>query len=424
MADALNARGAGRNDDATRIDDAMARLAAAENAWNGRTAQIAENEEDALATVGRAYERFRMACAAELSAERSARTAFLTWTGMAALILVIAGFLFIQRQGTTSWFASLREGSAAATTAPTGSAPSQTAGTTTTNPTRSSDVEEMIRQAVSDAARANTAGTVRVDIPSGTYTLQRPLELTGSVHVRGAGAGVTIIRSSHAGHIVRIGEGSHRIEGVTLSYTGSAPADGILVTCCRLELVNAVVEGATEGPNHLGTGVNIRGNTQALIQSSTIQRNGFGVAVTDTANVTIRDSRIIANRSRGLSMHNGATGTITNNTIADNGYGPDGAGFWQGIALQNDTRPLIEGNEVRGNAGIGIQFWNASGGVVRENRLIDNGSNITANAPPNASAGGIAVGVSGRAADHQPSPSIEATNTFSGNFGGTVRDYR
>ena len=424
MADALSGRSGAPDVDSNRIDGAMAQLTAAESAWSGRANEIAASEEAELAEVRQAYDRLRMACEAELAAERSARTTMLTWTGIAALLLVAVAFVVIQRQGATPWFGGLSGGTSTGSTTPDAGTTSG-AGTPTTVPASvSSSVEEMIRQAVAEAARTNAPGMVRVEIPSGTYTLQQPLELTGSVHLRGAGEGATILRSGHPGHIVRIAEGSHRIEGLTLSYTGSAPAHGILVTCCSLELVNAVVEGAMDGPDHLGIGVNIRGNTQALIQSSTIQRNGFGIAITDQASATIRDSRIIANRGRGLSMHNSAAGTITNNTIADNGYGPDGNGFWQGIALQNNARPTIERNEVRGNAGIGIQFWNTSGGVVRDNRLVDNGSNIAANAPPNASAGGIAIGVSGRAAEHQPSPTIDANNTFSGNFGGTVRDYR
>jgi parallel beta-helix repeat protein len=412
MADALSARSGGHDEQGMhgmRAYGAMDELTSAESAWQEHADDVAAMEEAELTEARHTYERFQAACEAELAAERSARTTLLTWTGMAVLLLMAVGFVYIQRQGGTSWPGSVRDRSA------TGS---------TVNQGAPADVEELIRRAVSEAARTNAPGMVRVNIPSGTFTLRQPLELAGSVHLRGAGPEATIIRSAHAGHMVLIDEGSHRIEGLTLSYTGSAPAHGVLVTCCRLELANAVVEGATEGPSHLGVGVNIRGDTQALIESSTIRSNGFGIAVTDRANATVRDNLIISNRGRGLSMHNSATGTITNNTISDNGYGSDGADFWQGIALQNDARPTIEGNEIRGNAGVGIQFWNASGGVVRDNRLIDNGSNIAAYAPPNASAAGIAVGVSGRATDHQPSPTISANNTFSGNFGGTVRDYR
>lgn len=266
-------------------------------------------------------------------------------------------------------------------------------------------------------------GSGVVSLRDGSYVVEETLRLMGNITLEGNGVASTTVRVRGSGAALHYeGGGTLRVRDVTLELGSGATGSVLSITGGRFELTNVVITGGRESEGGPGAGLYVGGDATGILRSCTLQANDMGLIVTARAAPLVEECDIIDNVRRGVSFHDRASGELRASLIARNGFAQARDDFWQGIALEDEASPTIIGNVIRDNAGVGIQYRDASGGIARDNVLEKNGWNIEAYGPSGASAGGIAVGVAG--SDDRPGPIVEENNRYEANFGGGLRDYR
>jgi hypothetical protein len=309
-------------------------------------------------------------------------------------------------------------------------------------------------------------------VPAGTHDVSEAIVVEGPLTIIGSGRRSTVLRFVGEGTFLTVvGQGSLRLEGVTLARTSRTPGSVVRIDAGRAEMVDVTLTGGVVGDGFTGAGLLVAGEGYAIARDSAFQRNAAGVVamgmarvellscdahdnatsgvfVSDRSTATLdrcnvrengRDgivvagdavadahrSTVAANAHRGISFLDGSRGTVSETTVVRNGFGRDGDDFWQGIGVQDDASPELRANEVRGNAGVGIQYLHAAGGLARANTVTDNAANRAAYLASTGlealSAGGIALGRPGQG--DTPDPVLDG-NRVVRNVGGGLVDYR
>ena len=313
----------------------------------------------------------------------------------------------------------------------------------------------------------------RITVDASTVLLDAPWVIDRPMVIRGRGSATSTIIYDGAGTLLTFaGEGTLRIEGVTLARRSTTAGNFVTAESGVIELVDVRLTGGVAGPGYSGSGLVADAAARATIDRSTVDGNAVGMRLLQTASAhvvnsdlrdneaigivltgrsdaVIRDSRIESNGAegivvgddsrasitgnsiadngaRGVSFLGRATGSATSNEIASNGYGDaQQTDYWQGVAVQDTAHVTLHGNTIRGNAGVGIQFLHAAGGSVRDNTVTGNSANHVAyllgSGRPAVSAGGLVLGMLGQS--HNPRPDV-GHNRFVGNNGGDLVDHR
>ena len=264
-------------------------------------------------------------------------------------------------------------------------------------------------------------GTLTLE--AGTYRLRSGITIDRPLRIVGAGRDTTTIVSSAGGTMITFdGNGSLVLADLAIVYEGTRSAGVVAAVRGEVHLENVRLAGGRHDAATAGAGLHVERNARALVQGSLIESNGVGVVASGDAYLELSESVIRDNLQRGVSLLGRSSGAITHNLIERNGFNHERRDYWQGIGVQDGASPLIDGNTIRDNAGIGIQYRNSSSGVARNNILENNGHNGARYAPPDASVGGITIGV--RGSNHMPFPIVETNNVYRDNHGGGLVDYR
>ena len=220
-------------------------------------------------------------------------------------------------------------------------APAATFKVTTTDDhdDKTCDADCTIREALIAAGSADT-----VDVPRGVYVLGLGELLVVNDHIVGAGARATFIDGANGTRVVRAGDGSSSIAGVTIRNGNgkSAVSDGFgggvfVQSGATLTLTNSTVTGnnASGGGGIAAAGaVGLAGSTVSGNQASTGRlTRGGGIFATST-----------------LVLFNS---TISGNTAVDTGGGASsqGGGVFAGSALSVNNA-TIAGNTAATGGGI------------------------------------------------------------------------
>lgn len=258
-----------------------------------------------------------------------------------------------------------------------------------------------------------------IQIAAGTYVLDAPITLSGDVALRGQGMGETIIRLTGPA-FVYAGDQTWTASNLTFARSHASTGDLIVVADGNVRFDRVAVVGARGTSSTPGAGMLFAGTSGGTVRDCSVTGNTFGIVVTERATPTIVDCTIDRNAHRGVSFHDRGGGVIRDSTISNNGYA-SGDDFWQGVGLEDEASPSVVDNDVRRNAGVGIQYRDRSGGSASGNRITGNGWNIRDYGSPQSSTGGIAIGTNGT--DQRPTPTL-ASNVFDDNYGGEINDYR
>ncbi len=252
-----------------------------------------------------------------------------------------------------------------------------------------------------------------INLAQGIYTLNEPLIIKKSVHLKGAGPNHTLIIGDNISSVISVKEGVRfTLSGVGFEYQGKKATNIIRVTGATVNISQCSFKDAryskddqTSGSalyfkgNSSGTitesrftgnytalyvkdrakpvfvdnelrnntiGVQIRGEARPVIKDNLIQENrGNGIAIYDMAQPKISGNRILLNKSNGLFFKaSNFNGTIKSNEILDN------KDF--GVSLQGESRPSLEDNIIKGNGLGGLQYKDAAQGVLRKNKILGN----------------------------------------------------
>lgn len=214
-----------------------------------------------------------------------------------------------------------------------------------------------------------TAGPDIITVPAGVYVLSLTgagedaaatgdLDVTDSVTINGAGAGLTVIDGNDTDRVVHLlpGAAAVAITGLTIQ-NGSSGAAGLL----------ADAESATVALDRVA----VTGNTSPTV--------GGGIINSDFTTMTITNSTIsgnVAASSGGgiLTPSNGPL-IITNTTISGNTAGTSGGGLWiggtevAGFALLNVT---ITNNSAATGGGVYVLSDELAVGMSVKNTIVAN----------------------------------------------------
>ncbi len=180
----------------------------------------------------------------------------------------------------------------------------------TTPPPPSSTVQLAPGDDVAAAVASASAGTT-LHLAAGTYALPQGLVVDKDLTFEGdTGGGVSLVSDAakttavqsvptRGAPVVTVTGGTFTASDVSFTYTGSLPADVLVVSAGALDLQRVGVEGGVGGAFGVGNGVALAPGTTA----------------------TIRDSTLSGNDACGISQGSGVTPTLQGNTFTGNGGG-------------------------------------------------------------------------------------------------------
>ncbi len=252
-------------------------------------------------------------------------------------------------------------------------------------------------QAAIDAA---TAGDT-INVAAGTYTEQ--LLIQKSLNIIGAGSATTFIVSPTAGH-ASVAQGSStwdyivaayptagtinvRIEGFTINDNSRNKTSGTTalvavffrdVAGATSGLFNCAISGFPATPDYECFGIKIYGASSLSISGNTLisyTRDAIGANGGTGGNPTVTIINNICTGSaaplQGISLVDGATGTVSGNTVT----GHTRVSAWPGVGILvfNSSGVTINGNNNISNCTRGIELSMSSGNTVDQNTISNAG---------------------------------------------------
>jgi hypothetical protein len=341
--------------------------------------------------------------------------------GIIGLLVIAALGLFIHSAATsTGLFAPAATATPTASPTPAGISPDQ-------------DLAALI----SNAADGDT-----LTLAPGTFTLPTGLSIEKSLTIVGLGAAQTTITSSTpnneaAAMFYYKGNGKLAFKGVTLAYTGTAPAALIALKSGNLELEDCTLTGSTlsssgkqlgaiqfsndstglirnsriEGnpagapqdkPQNVPGGIILGGSVKLTVEDSEITDSYLGIFASDTANLTLNRTAL-RNTTVALYFSGNSSGTLQKNTLQDNlksslslldnaqvtatGNTITGTSDSLGLVLAGKSNLTFSENKIS-NVKAGINFGDEATGKITANEISgfsNVGINLTANAAPEIS---------------------------------------
>ncbi len=231
-----------------------------------------------------------------------------------------------------------------------------------------------------ETALQHTPNGGTVLIGPGTFHLENPTTIYGSVHLLGAGAEQTVVVSAGADYVLFFnGDGPFDVQGITFRHEGNAPADVVVVNGGQMiSFLDCGFTGAVSAENETRAGLRLQGTTTGTVRGCTATENdNTGIFVEDQAQPTLEQNTCRANSSVGISLIDDSTATVRQNVCQENDLG--------GILVAGQARPTLEGNICNGNGDTGIAYFGSTAGVARQNTCADNerhGIIVAENADP------------------------------------------
>jgi predicted outer membrane repeat protein len=306
--------------------------------------------------------------------------------------------------------------------------PSTFAVNTTLDVVNATDGKLSLREAVT-AANAH-AGADTIVLPAGVFkiaiagagddtNLSGDFDITDSVTIRGAGAGLTIIDGQHLDRVfdaIGTAPGSIKVVFQSLTVRGgfSDEGGGIRVGNANLVVQDCVVAGNTASVNGGGlSNASAPGTGNVTLVRTTVGRNvaggaGGGLCVEGQGStLTVSASRVrrnIAGGSGGGIL--ATTATLTNSTVSGNSAtGGNGGG------ISADTATLTN-STVSGNSG---GAGGAGGGIYADTATLTN-STVSGNSA--SGAGGAGGGIF--ASDTATLTGSTVSGNSAGSYGGGI----
>jgi len=126
-----------------------------------------------------------------------------------------------------------------------------------------------------------------------------------------------------------------------------------------------------------GLGIGNNRGSAAIIRDNVVYGNTeVGIGCTNGSHPLIEGNTVYDNGWNGISAKDGAYPIIRNNVVFNNGYYAGEQLIGVGIGGQGTTIPLIEGNTVFRNKLGGIGLRNGASSTIRNNEVYENGGGI------------------------------------------------
>ncbi|WP_189062828.1 right-handed parallel beta-helix repeat-containing protein [Deinococcus arenae] len=205
-----------------------------------------------------------------------------------------------------------------------------------------------------------------LQLERGVYVLDQPVTVRGPLTLRGAGMKDTVILSAAAEDTLIFQQADATLSDLTVAHAGTLPArslqlDGGHLTLNRVQLAGAVRD---DDLSEYGSGLWVKGDSEAVIHTATFTANAFGLYVSDTSHVDVSASTFSGNRDGGLYFRDASGGTVEGNTIQ--------ATAAHGIHVTDHADPTISANRIHDNRGRGVTVYGQAIPTLQENTIENN----------------------------------------------------
>ncbi len=231
----------------------------------------------------------------------------------------------------------------------------------------------------------------RVEVPRGIW--RGPIRIEHRITLRGNGG---IIDGGGKGTVIVITAPGAVVEGLTVrasgsnlsgmqpdsciwiekSATGAVVRDNNLPDCAfgiwvnetaQAQLIGNRIYGRTEQrPTDRGNGIQLFNGSKLVIRGNIVTGARDGIYVSAVEDSLIEDNQV-RNQRYGVHYMYSYRNTLRNNLSEDNR---------SGFALMESQHLIVVGNIARHNENHGILFRDATGCVIRDNQLIENGEGL------------------------------------------------
>jgi len=219
-----------------------------------------------------------------------------------------------------------------------------------------------------EEAIARCAEGARIRLPSGTYRLKKPLEITKPVELIGDGMDTTQVVCDGEGYVIKVTAPRFTARGISFEHDGSQWADVVVINSASVTVEECRFRGGVRDEQNKrgGAGVWAYGAATGLIKSCrAIQNDLHGIELSGLVEILLMGNTCEENKRSGIACSQNATGSAQNNVCRNNGY--------YGIGVQGHAAPTLEGNTCDGNKQAGILYSENAGGTARKNVCRNNG---------------------------------------------------
>jgi len=210
-------------------------------------------------------------------------------------------------------------------------------------------------------ARCPEGGTIRLG--EGVFELEKPLEITKSMSLVGAGMDRTRVVCKGEGFVVKFsGPSRFTALGISFEHYGDKWANVVEVESGTVQIENCRFRGGKRDEENKrgGAGLWLHGAATGQVKGSHFVRNELhGIKVTDIADPQLEGNTCEGNQQSGIAYFGSAGGTARNNVCQNNGY--------DGVGVNGQAAPTLEGNTCEGNQASGIVYSADAGGTARKN---------------------------------------------------------
>ena len=298
----------------------------------------------------------------------------------------------------------------------------------------------------------------------GRYFLKDPLVIEKNLSLIGFSTQRPVIVCTGSDYVVVFKKATWLLKGIDFEYQSIRPGSVMLVDGKSIIIENCSFTGGKSGEkskNHIGTGVEITGNTECIINNSNFTKNDLsglkisssadvkvkgctltlngtgiicdeysrpvvlnnicrrnnqnGIVITDNSEGQINDNRCLENKGHGIFIEKSANPILENNMCRDNtfsgiAYLDQATGssknnecvgnYWHGIQVMGQAHPTLDNNNCSENRNYGIYLETSLSPILKDNILKSNHRGELRNSPHLAAVSPLPISIS------SPSPEI------------------
>ncbi len=214
----------------------------------------------------------------------------------------------------------------------------------------------------------NASPGAKVHLRPGRYVLQDTIRLKKPIQLIGSGTGQTFLAAPPGKPILSYqAPGQLVLQKITFEYTQNAPTNLLEIHDGLFLLDDCKVQGAVQDPKeanpaaigNTGWGVWVGGTARGQLLRCQLRHNeAGGIRLAQKAVVHIEDS-LCEHNGIGIAYTDSASGTAKNTISRLNKR--------SGIVVAHQANPILEENQCLGNGQLGIHYSGSSSGTARKN---------------------------------------------------------
>lgn len=219
------------------------------------------------------------------------------------------------------------------------------------------NLREIMKNAPEDAV---------ISLAPGEYFLSHRLEVAKSLTLEGAGRDLTRIIGTDKYFVLQFSApGYFNARKITFEHRSREDAHVMTVSSGEVFIKECRFIGGSRTPEWRGTGLYLyRRARGGLVELSDFQDNAIGIALQNEARPTLQSNTVRGNLGDGIAYFDRSGGVARANILERN---------QNGILVSGEAQPILEDNTIRASVQSGILLSGNAGGVVKGNLIEHSG---------------------------------------------------